>query len=227
MGCTRETERCKGTNRCCHEVLLETLDFTVKKFDDNSIPYWLTFGTLLGAVRNNKIIPWDEDIDLGILVMDMPAATKLSRIFQKAGFGWNVGVRPDNFEVGKINIYSSLVNSLHVDVSIYDYTMVGAVRFVQGVFWPSSTTRLDNVMPQNLVDIELEGKMYKSPANPEEILNNFYGDNCVNTPKVKSWIRDRILKDPNLDTNLRNILVKANGYNWEPGRYKDVKDGPR
>jgi hypothetical protein len=206
---------------------LKTLDYVVKQFNANDIPYWLTYGTLLGAVRNNKIIPWDEDIDLGILVMDLPAVTLLSQKFQKAGFGWNVGVRTDNFEVGKINVFSSLVNSLHVDISIYDYDMVGDVRFVKGVFWPSSTTRLDNVLPPNLVDIEFEGKMYKSPANPEELLNNFYGDNCVNTPKVKAWIKERILKDPKIDPHMREILVKANEYKWEPGRCKDVKDGPR
>jgi hypothetical protein len=102
--------------------------------------------------------------------------------------------------------------------------MVGNVRFVEGVYWPSSTTRLDNVMPLNLVDIELEGKMYKSPRNPEELLNNFYGDNCVRTPKVKKWIKERILKDPNLDPDMRKMLDEAHEYLWETGRCRDIKN---
>jgi len=44
--------------------LLAELDRLCKKWE---IPYFLTAGTLIGAVRHDGFIPWDDDLDVGLL----------------------------------------------------------------------------------------------------------------------------------------------------------------
>ena len=46
---------------------------------ENGLRYWLDFGTLLGSVRHGGFIPWDDDIDLGMM---RDEAEKLVRILR-------------------------------------------------------------------------------------------------------------------------------------------------
>lgn len=64
---TKTLKPCKGELR---EYQLKLLDFAKKLFEDFEkidVKYFLTSGNLLGAYRNKGFIPWDDDIDIGMI----------------------------------------------------------------------------------------------------------------------------------------------------------------
>jgi len=68
------------------EMKIQMLKDIVKIFKKNKIDYFLTYGTLLGIVRDKKILPWDEDIDIGLWNYNYEEFLKLEKEFEKKGY---------------------------------------------------------------------------------------------------------------------------------------------
>lgn len=54
----------------------------LKILNNYKIIYWLDGGTLLGCCRDNKIIPWDKDMDICIPITEAANFYKLKKLLK-------------------------------------------------------------------------------------------------------------------------------------------------
>ena len=96
--------------------ILDVVDEFCRK---NNINYWLDSGTLLGAVRHGGYIPWDDDIDLGMLRGDYE---KFAEMFNKENDRFKfVDIETDrNFycAYGKVLDTATVLKDGHMDSHI-------------------------------------------------------------------------------------------------------------
>ena len=81
FGNIREFPSAVGVARELQKAETILLKEIVKVFEKHGIGYWLDCGTLLGCMRHEGFIPWDDDIDIGVMREDYD---KLQKIFREA-----------------------------------------------------------------------------------------------------------------------------------------------
>ena len=86
---------------------------TLRACEELNLQPFLTWGTLLGHVRNRGFIPHDYDIDLGLLRVDFQKKNDLIRLMRNKGY--EVG-RSDEFTVA---FHRVGFPKLHVDIDCY------------------------------------------------------------------------------------------------------------
>ncbi len=120
--CTKHTKRCDFWNwsegglrpACCTSHLLELLFYVADLLERNQIPFWLDYGTLLGAVRNGELIPWDDDVDLGVRKRDVNDVVGLAKEITRAGYHF------DSSNPGLLRVGYSPTNLQYVDLFIWE-----------------------------------------------------------------------------------------------------------
>lgn len=62
----QDIPKATGDIRLIQDAYCGFLSLFDKICTENNIQYWIDFGTLIGALRHNGFIPWDDDIDISM-----------------------------------------------------------------------------------------------------------------------------------------------------------------
>lgn len=114
-------------------IQLSMLEYVDQFCRNNNISYWITSGTLLGAVRHKGYIPWDDDIDIGMKREDYNKFMKLfnGNLDSRYSFKCYENDHRYPYQMGKIldnrtvlyepNEKSGYKISVYIDLFVYDY----------------------------------------------------------------------------------------------------------
>ena len=71
----------KDTLAIIHEESLKCLKVFASKCEENHLTYWMFYGGLIGCIRHNGFIPWDDDIDIAMPRKDYESFISLYKDF--------------------------------------------------------------------------------------------------------------------------------------------------
>jgi lipopolysaccharide cholinephosphotransferase len=165
--------------------LLKTLDGLLR---ETNIDYSMDGGTLLGAVRHQGIIPWDDDGDIMIMKQDKARFLALrDRLREKGIVLHDMGIESFKvtFDAATLRSQFSLPESAaaNVDIFLMEEDPDGIVRPASAYnkhTFPKEYFPREEL--QNLRDYAFGPPnrclFLKGPANPMRYLKTFYGPEC-------------------------------------------------
>jgi SAM-dependent methyltransferase len=139
---------------------------------DCDVPAFLSFGTLLGAVRSGQLIGHDVDVDLGYFTNSHTPADAMRESFaierRLRGRGWRV-VRANG---GFLQLFLPQRDGSNRNIDVFTAMTIGGRLYQVNDVATDATA--DSVLP--LGTIELEGRTFPAPADPEVFLRAAYGE---------------------------------------------------
>ena len=144
--------------------------------NDHDIPYFIICGTLLGSIRHKKMIPWDNDIDIGIMKKDLEKLKSLDL----QSYGIESGNLDEN-HIGKLFFPEHYENgekfeSVFVDVFVFE-EVDGKIQYTSDFAkktWPKEYFYPDDLFP--LRPYKFGNMTVSGPANYEKYATRVWGD---------------------------------------------------
>lgn len=175
------------------KVAVDLLEIVTNILDEYKIDYFLISGTLLGYVRHNDFIPYDDDMDL---IVSSDIKDKLNDIYEKYNSKITL-LRKD--EIIKICFKDKVYN-----LDSFKIWSSNALNKKDSYFWPFIDLFIFNYSKDkkcliffkkewNVAEFfpkeqkEFNDIIVSIPKNPDYFLSKNYGSNYMSILKSSSW----------------------------------------
>ena len=173
-------------------------------FDKINIKWWADGGTLLGLIRNEGIIPWDDDVDIGMLLSEEYIIYDNINLFNINGLRirrnrtnayWQIDLMTNNNKLNEIHIDLFLYEN--IDNILYNtdkrFTMPNINSGHCNISYPYNN--LFPLIKKKFYDFELN-----CPIKYDSILCNSLGNDYLKIGLIKK----------NIDGNQKVYKIKLN-----------------
>ncbi|XP_060078794.1 uncharacterized protein LOC132558269 [Ylistrum balloti] len=166
---------------CCLEEVARLVTFIMNACAETGVICELQEGTLLGAVKLQKILPWERDADITFLTANYSQFQNLKHIFGKAGYSFHDGSSlwccVDNRTAGG----KFKISSKHWHAELYGQHLMDSELLLRKSLAPTK--------------IQFHGQWVNVPRNPGLHVRNRYGheiyahsQHWLATGKTSGWI---------------------------------------
>lgn len=153
--------------------LMNLFKLFIRVAEKNNLVYWASSGTLLGAVREENMIPWDDDIDVDVPTNTVQSLLAMSLELEKFGLKFEF----DDYIWRIRYIDSSPATNAYIDLFEYKKDDKGNWNYTESYNinrWPNAYYKDDEIFP--LKDYKFGNLTIKGPNNPVPYLERQYGD---------------------------------------------------
>ena len=184
---------------------------------NNGLKYFIDGGTFLGAIRHKGLIPWDDDIDIGIMQADAKKFLDLRSDFKKCGYSISKVWFGYKIYYTKRKLIDGFNYSFpFIDVLLYK-KINGKYKLALKAArdeWPKEKWNEKDLFPFKLYefgDFEVYG-----PQNHEKYFTTYYGDDW-NKIAYREY-------DHEAEEEVEKIKVKLTSAMRKPAKPTEVVD---
>jgi len=186
--------------------ILKMFKAVISTLNKYNIEFYIDFGTLIGAMRDKKLIPWDHDIDISLL--NKEDYVKIPNVLEeiKKKYGYRIYLNTFEDAIKQYNVSEQKVDFAKLnDYKIAKIRTNKFWKFGKGylcidiffkyeknekLYWcafGNSYSTSSKPLKEGLVEIDFYNLKVKIPKNYDEYLTNLYGNWRV--PK-KDWTQN-------------------------------------
>ncbi len=224
------------------DTLFDALSRVHSVLDSHGIWHVLAYGTLLGAIREGDILPWDDDFDMLVRPEDLQALAgcgddlaaeglHLVRIRRPAD---RLALRPPrirSFDSALISVYAGTrrVGDLFL-FSLFSDGVLRRYDFRNEIYW-SPHASFPHFFVEERAEGTLRGKPFPVIAHAESWLASVYGEDwrtprrSVNTGGAPQ--ADRNIYGQRIAPRLAEDIAWCEARGWDRSRYKGAHPWPR